>query len=74
VSCRSLYGQNARELLERTNEVTGQYAKACVEIAKEMGVAHINLWSKMQETDGWQKKFLWCVTTSTQEIYTMTNV
>jgi hypothetical protein len=68
VSCRSLYGQNARELPERTNEVTGQYAKACVEIAKEMGVAYINLWSKMQETDGWQKKFLWFVTTSTQEI------
>jgi hypothetical protein len=39
-----------------------------------MGVAYINLWSKMQETDGWQKKFLWFVTTSTQEIYTMTKV
>lgn len=55
----SLYGNNARELSERTNEVTGQYANACVEIAKEMGVAYINLWSKMQETEGWQKKFLW---------------
>ncbi|PNX75270.1 GDSL esterase/lipase, partial [Trifolium pratense] len=64
----SLYGKNARELPERTNEVTGQYAKACVEIAKELGVAYINLWSKMQETDGWQKKFLWFVTTSTQAI------
>lgn len=55
----SLHGNNARELSERTNEVTGQYANACVEIAKEMGVAYINLWSKMQETEGWQKKFLW---------------
>ncbi|KAK7330496.1 hypothetical protein VNO77_24691 [Canavalia gladiata] len=54
----SLYGENARKLPERTNKVTGQYANACVEIAKEMGVHYINLWSKMQETDGWQKKFL----------------
>ncbi|KAK7330536.1 hypothetical protein VNO77_24731 [Canavalia gladiata] len=57
-SCRSLCGENAGELPERTNKVTGQYANACVEIAKEMGVHYINLWSKMQETDGWQKKFL----------------
>ncbi|KAJ1398228.1 SGNH hydrolase superfamily [Sesbania bispinosa] len=34
----SLYGENASKLPERTNEATGQYAKACVEIAKEMGV------------------------------------
>lgn len=57
-SCRSLYGENARKLPERTNEAAGQYANACVEIAKEMGVPYINLWSKMQETDGWQTKFL----------------
>ncbi|KAF7838322.1 GDSL esterase/lipase [Senna tora] len=55
---QSLYGENARKLPERTNEVTGQYAKACVETAEELGVRFINLWSKMQETDGWQKKFL----------------
>ncbi|XP_057415141.1 GDSL esterase/lipase At5g62930-like [Lotus japonicus] len=55
---RSLYGENAPELPERTYEVIGQYAKACVEIAKEMGLPYINLWSKLQETDGWQKKFL----------------
>ncbi|KAF1887917.1 hypothetical protein Lal_00023925 [Lupinus albus] len=54
----SLYGENAMKLPERTNEVTGQYAKACVEIAKEMSVWYINLWPKMQETDGWQDKFL----------------
>ncbi|XP_026379471.1 GDSL esterase/lipase At5g62930-like isoform X1 [Papaver somniferum] len=48
----------ARELSERTNEVTGVYAKQCIELAKELGVYSINLWSKMQETEGWQKKFL----------------
>ncbi|XP_027331004.1 GDSL esterase/lipase At5g62930 [Abrus precatorius] len=53
----SLYGENASKLPERTNEVTGQYANACVETAKEMGIHYINIWSKMQETDGWQKKF-----------------
>ncbi|XP_073226743.1 GDSL esterase/lipase At5g62930 [Cicer arietinum] len=56
---KSLYGENARELSERTNEAAGEYANACVEIAKEMGLAYINLWTKMQETDGWQNKFLW---------------
>ena len=55
---RSLYGEKAMELPERTNEVTGTYANGCVEVAKELGVASVNLWSKMQETQGWQKKFL----------------
>ncbi|KAL5725111.1 hypothetical protein ACHQM5_008291 [Ranunculus cassubicifolius] len=55
---RSLYGDKAMELSERTNETTGVYAKECVEVAKELGLSSINLWSKMQETQGWQKKFL----------------
>ncbi|CAL5362009.1 unnamed protein product [Camellia sinensis] len=55
---RSLYGKKAMELPERTNEVTGVYAKQCVELAKELCLPFINLWSKMQETEGWQKKFL----------------
>ncbi|KAI7985213.1 GDSL esterase/lipase [Camellia lanceoleosa] len=55
---RSLYGEKAMELPERTNEMTGVYAKQCVELAKELGLPSINLWSKMQETEGWQKKFL----------------
>ena len=46
------------ELPERMNEVTGVYAKQCVELAKELGLPSISLWSKMQETEGWQKKFL----------------
>ncbi|KAK1363104.1 GDSL esterase/lipase [Heracleum sosnowskyi] len=55
---RSLYGDEAMKLPERTNEVTGLYAKQCIELAEELGLPSINLWSKMQETDGWQKKFL----------------
>ncbi|KAF3647154.1 Isoamyl acetate-hydrolyzing esterase 1 -like protein [Capsicum annuum] len=54
----SQYGDKAMQLPERTNEVAGEYAKQCVELAKELGLPSINLWSKMQETEGWQKKFL----------------
>ena len=53
-----MYGEKAMKLPERTNEVTGDYANGCVEVAKEFGVSSINLWSRMQETQGWQKKFL----------------
>ncbi|KAL4585006.1 hypothetical protein LXL04_009619 [Taraxacum kok-saghyz] len=34
------------------------YANGCVEVAKELGVGSVNLWSNMQETQGWQKTFL----------------
>ncbi|KAK1427649.1 hypothetical protein QVD17_16340 [Tagetes erecta] len=54
----SVYGEKATKLPERTNEAAGSYAKECVEVAKELGVSSVNLWSKMQETHGWQKKFL----------------
>ncbi|KAL2559824.1 GDSL esterase/lipase-like [Forsythia ovata] len=49
---------SAVELPDRTNEATGVYAQKCVELAKELELPSINLWSKMQETEGWQKKFL----------------
>ncbi|CAN6453140.1 unnamed protein product [Victoria cruziana] len=52
---RSIYGENAAELPERTNETTGVYARQCVELANEMSVPCVNIWSKMQETAGWQK-------------------
>ncbi|XP_010251204.1 PREDICTED: GDSL esterase/lipase At5g62930 isoform X3 [Nelumbo nucifera] len=55
---RSVYGEKAVDLPERTNEMAGVYAKLCVELAKELGLSSINLWSKMQETEGWEKKFL----------------
>lgn len=55
---RSMYGERASELPERTNEMAGVYARECVEVAKALGLPSIDLWSKMQETPGWQKKFL----------------
>ncbi|KAL6524476.1 hypothetical protein OROHE_016147 [Orobanche hederae] len=55
---RIIYGNNASMVPDRTNEVAGAYAKECVNLAEELGLPSINLWSKMQETEGWQKKFL----------------
>ncbi|KAH9312163.1 hypothetical protein KI387_027198, partial [Taxus chinensis] len=52
------YGENAVELPERTNEVAGTYAKSCLEVASESGVPVIDLWSRMQETPGWQQTYL----------------
>uniref|UniRef100_A0A7N0ZYM2 SGNH hydrolase-type esterase domain-containing protein n=1 Tax=Kalanchoe fedtschenkoi TaxID=63787 RepID=A0A7N0ZYM2_KALFE len=54
----SLYGEKAMKLPERTNEVTGVHAKICVELGDEMGIPSIDLWSKMQQIEGWQKKCL----------------
>ncbi|KAM0003704.1 putative SGNH hydrolase superfamily [Helianthus debilis subsp. tardiflorus] len=50
---RSPHGEKAKKLPERTNEVTGIYANGCVEVATEFCVSSVNLWSKMQETQGW---------------------
>ncbi|XP_068636799.1 GDSL esterase/lipase At5g62930 [Aristolochia californica] len=55
---RLQYGDNATELPERTNEMAGVYAEACRGVAKDLGALSIDLWSKMQEKEGWQKKFL----------------
>ncbi|KAK8599656.1 hypothetical protein V6N13_077568 [Hibiscus sabdariffa] len=55
---RATYGEEAMKLLDRTNENAGVYAKGCVEVGGELGIPSINIWSKMQETDGWQKKYL----------------
>lgn len=55
---QSVYGEKAMKLPERTNETAGEYANQCVSLAEELGVPSINLWSKMQNTDGWQRKYL----------------
>lgn len=55
---RSLYGEKAMKLPERTNEMARVYARQCIQVAEDLGLPSIDLWSKMQETEGWQKKFL----------------
>ncbi|XP_051135904.1 GDSL esterase/lipase At5g62930 [Andrographis paniculata] len=52
---RSRYGDKASNSPDRTNEITGIYAEECVALAEELGLPSVNLWSKMQEIDGWQK-------------------
>jgi len=48
----SLYGENERKLPERTNEMAGVYAGQCIELAREMHIPCVNIWSKLQETEG----------------------
>ncbi|CAM6106627.1 unnamed protein product [Calypogeia fissa] len=55
---RSLYGDKADPLPERTNETTRLYAEACVAVAKETGASVLNIWSIFQQTDNWGEKFL----------------
>ncbi|OAY47788.1 GDSL esterase/lipase At5g62930 [Manihot esculenta] len=55
---KSLYGEKAMELPERTNEMAGVYARQCVELAKDLEIRYVDLWSTMQKAEGWQKIFL----------------
>ncbi|KAK1604305.1 hypothetical protein QYE76_027978 [Lolium multiflorum] len=52
------YGGDVSGLPERTNEVTGRYARACVEVAKQSGLRIIDIWSRMQKFPGWETSFL----------------
>ncbi|XP_073049304.1 GDSL esterase/lipase At5g45920-like [Primulina eburnea] len=53
-----LFSDNPSDLPERTNEAAGNYAKACLTVASECGVAAIDLWTKMQQFPGWKKAYL----------------
>ncbi|KAL0398505.1 UNVERIFIED_CONTAM: GDSL esterase/lipase, partial [Sesamum radiatum] len=52
------YIDNLSGLPERTNESAGRYAKQCLAAAAECGVPAIDLWTKMQQSPGWQKAYL----------------
>ncbi|XP_078165297.1 uncharacterized protein LOC144560012 [Carex rostrata] len=54
---RSLNGDKKKKLPDRTNEMTGSYARQCLEVAQEMHLPWIDLWFAMQQTSGWQKLF-----------------
>lgn len=43
---------------ERTNEHTKQYAEACKQVAAELGLPVLDLWTSMQETPNWETAFL----------------
>ncbi|KAJ8447970.1 hypothetical protein Cgig2_028846 [Carnegiea gigantea] len=48
------YCENPSGLPERTNEVAGAYAKACVYVAKDCGTPVVDIWTKMQELPDWK--------------------
>ncbi|KMT04539.1 hypothetical protein BVRB_8g182020 [Beta vulgaris subsp. vulgaris] len=52
------YIENPSGLPERTNEATGAYAKACVEVARECATPVVDLWTKMQEFSDWKRSCL----------------
>ncbi|CAL1388395.1 unnamed protein product [Linum trigynum] len=47
------YMENPSGLPERTNEAAGEYAKACIDVARECGSPVIDLWTKMQQLPNW---------------------
>lgn len=49
------YGEKATGVLARTNEVAGQYAQACVDLASDMEIPVVDLWTEMQKHEGWAK-------------------
>eukprot|EP00897_Mesotaenium_endlicherianum_P000265 jgi/Mesen1/10239/ME000774S09574 len=52
---RAVYGDAAVGEPERTNEVTGQYAQACREVAADAGVPVVDIWSVMQSKPDWER-------------------
>lgn len=48
------YGDRATGYLERTNSVAGEYAKAALEVAAACGAASVDVWSGLQQQDGWR--------------------
>ncbi|CAD7700596.1 unnamed protein product [Ostreobium quekettii] len=43
---------------DRSLEVSGQYADACVTVSKELGVPSLNLWSSFQTQPAWNAELL----------------
>eukprot|EP00250_Pteridium_aquilinum_P005207 c15339_g1_i1 orf=582-1289(-) len=55
---RETYGLHPDDPPTRNYEVTGTYAKACIEAANESGVPVLDLWSSMQLNVGWRTIYL----------------
>lgn len=49
---------NPQGLPERTNEAAGEYARACITVAREFEIPVIDLWTKMQQFRDWKKDYL----------------
>lgn len=51
---RHPYDETPSDLPERTNSVAGSYAKQCLSVAVECGVPAIDLWTIIQQFEGWE--------------------
>mmetsp|Transcript_6450 Transcript_6450/g.40308 ORF Transcript_6450/g.40308 Transcript_6450/m.40308 type:complete len:253 (+) Transcript_6450:3265-4023(+) len=47
--------QSVMDKDDRTNQNTGEYARCCVEVGKQLRVPTIDLWTAFQQDDGWEK-------------------
>ncbi len=58
--CQSLIQRMGPEAaswpVDRTNAYTGQYARACLELAAELGLPSVDLWTAMQEGEVRQQR------------------
>lgn len=66
---RHPYVDNPEGLPERTNEVAGEYARACIAVATECQIPVIDLWTKMQQFPDWRKDYLRFLKISTFFVY-----
>lgn len=54
---KQLYGDKATGKLERTLELSGEYALAAQQLASECNTLFVNLWSDMQKDSNWDRFF-----------------
>lgn len=48
----------ATSIAERTNSVTGQYAAAAKQLAGDLGLPVLDLWTAIQKHESWQSRYL----------------
>jgi lysophospholipase L1-like esterase len=48
------YKEKATGTLERTLDLSGKYAAGAKEVASEVGIPFLNLWTKMQSSEDWR--------------------
>lgn len=55
---RFRFGEKAAKFTDRTNERAKNYAHACIEVANEVNVGVVDLWTAIQKKENWQTKCL----------------
>lgn len=55
--CREVYKENAVTEYERVNENTAKYAEACKDVARQLGVPVVDLFTRIQQRPQWESLF-----------------